>query len=170
MQQYQEAGPGKDLWRAAELRHAPQELKKQLQRLICHYDNLGCHLPPQWANIVALRPKNNDWTGRPICLTSLIPRLWSRIRSKQYKGWLRENTEPHHAGLGSMPCHRVGLKLSIIHEAAMAQGHSTVCFSLDIRKAFESVCHPDLLVAARRMHYPQQLMLKQLNLYGSWRQ
>eukprot|EP00971_Amphidinium_carterae_P319656 6353015-Amphidinium_carterae.1 len=61
--------------RAAELKYALDAILQPLLQMLRKFEELECQLelPQDCANIVPLWYKHNDHTGRPICLTSLIP-------------------------------------------------------------------------------------------------
>ena len=93
----------------------------------------------------------NKPTGgkRPIGLTCLWMRLYSRLRADIARQWEITNAEKFFIGIGSNTCERAGWTYSVNTAYAKATGLDVGGSLIDLRKFYEYVCHNVLLRQAK---------------------
>ena len=96
------AGP--DGWQAAWIRDLPQEALIRLASLYGACERKGVWPEPllHWRLVFLSKPKKNRWPTplemRPICIGSILYRIWSRVRLTHLQGFLAQFLSPLQSG------------------------------------------------------------------------
>ena len=102
--------------------------------------------------LIVLLPKP-DGGLRPIGLFASVIRLWSRARADIGRAWQAANSIPALFGGAGMGAQRAAWTIAARSEAAAAGALDTALGLLDLVKAFETIPHHLLAVAAARKGY-----------------
>ena len=152
------AGP--DGWQAAWIRDLPQEALIRLASLYGACERKGVWPEPllHWRLVFLPKPKKNRWPTplemRPICIGSILYRIWSRVRLTHLQGFLAQFLAPLQSGGIGGPSESVQDLLLSWHQEF--SGHE-YALALDYTKAFDSMGYNLPIAIMERVGVPSQI-------------
>ena len=158
------AGRGADAWTTGELAALPSEAKRELIDIIHQAESSGC-VPWQWLQTwVPLIPKPGGG-DRPISLLVMLYRVWMRIRLNLLREWCAQHAGSWDDAVPGKSASSAAYGRAVMNETAAALNIPCCNVFWDVDKFYDSIDLETLIVLAKQLHYPKQILCMGLLVY-----